>query len=53
MEFAELKVQLQELLGKGFIRPSNSPWGASVLFAKRKRKKKGMAHFVCALIIVN
>jgi hypothetical protein len=40
MEFAELKVQLQELLGKGFIRPSNSPWGASVLFAKEKEKKR-------------
>jgi len=25
---AELKIQLQELLDKGFIRPSNSPWGA-------------------------
>jgi len=36
MELAELKVQLQELLDKGFIRPSNSPWGAPVLFVKRK-----------------
>ena len=34
----ELKVQLQELLDKGFIRPSTSPWGALVLFAKRKDK---------------
>ena len=33
---AELKVQLQELIDKGFVRPSNSPWGASVLFAKKK-----------------
>jgi hypothetical protein len=26
-ELAELKLQLQELLDKGFIRPSGSPWG--------------------------
>ncbi|XP_055803150.1 uncharacterized protein LOC129872253 [Solanum dulcamara] len=32
----ELKTQLQELLEKGFIRPSVSPWGASVLFVKKK-----------------
>ncbi|KAL4021527.1 hypothetical protein IC575_020329 [Cucumis melo] len=35
-ELKELKVQLQELLDKGFIRPSVSPWGAPVLFAKKK-----------------
>ncbi|KAL0559513.1 hypothetical protein IC582_004126 [Cucumis melo] len=32
----ELKVQLQELLDKCFIRPSVSPWGAPVLFVKKK-----------------
>jgi hypothetical protein len=32
----ELKIQLQELLDKGFIRPSNSPWGAPILFVKKK-----------------
>ena len=32
----ELKEQLQELLDKGFIRPSSSPWGAPVLFVKKK-----------------
>ena len=32
----ELKVQLQELSDKGFVRPSVSPWGASVLFVKKK-----------------
>ena len=32
----ELKAQLQELLGKGFIRPSASTWGAPVLFVKKK-----------------
>ena len=36
MELKELKSQLQELLDKGFIRPSVSPWGAPVLFVKKK-----------------
>ncbi|WMV13510.1 hypothetical protein MTR67_006895 [Solanum verrucosum] len=35
-ELRELKAQLQELLEKGFIRPSVSPWGAPVLFVKKK-----------------
>ena len=35
-ELKELKLQLQELLEKGFIRPSVSPWGAPVLFVKKK-----------------
>ena len=38
VELQELKVQMQELLDKGFIRPSTSPSGASVLFAKKKDK---------------
>ena len=38
VELQELRVQLQELLNKGFIRPSTSPWGAPVLFAKKKDK---------------
>ncbi|KAA0065337.1 ty3-gypsy retrotransposon protein [Cucumis melo var. makuwa] len=36
IELKELKVQLQELLDKGFIRSSVSPWGAPVLFVKKK-----------------
>ena len=36
VELKELKLQLQELLEKGFIRPSVSPWGAPVLFVKKK-----------------
>ncbi|GJS45209.1 putative reverse transcriptase domain-containing protein, partial [Tanacetum coccineum] len=32
----ELSTQLQELADKGFIRPSSSPWGASVLFVEKK-----------------
>nr|GEY55868.1 putative reverse transcriptase domain-containing protein [Tanacetum cinerariifolium] len=35
-EMRELSVQLQELLEKGFIHPSLSPWGALVLFMKKK-----------------
>ncbi|GJS41268.1 putative reverse transcriptase domain-containing protein [Tanacetum coccineum] len=35
-EMKELSVQLQELLKKGFIRSSSSPWGAPVLFVKKK-----------------
>ena len=38
VELQELRVQLQELLDKGFIRPSTSPWGAPVLSAKKKSK---------------
>jgi hypothetical protein len=35
-ELAELKNQLQELLDKGYIRPSSSPWGCPTLFVKKK-----------------
>ncbi|TKW69965.1 MAG: hypothetical protein DI543_29540, partial [Bradyrhizobium icense] len=35
-EMKELMMQLQELLDKGFIRPGSSPWGAPVLFVKKK-----------------
>jgi hypothetical protein len=35
-ELIELKIQLQELLDKEYSRPSFSPWGAPVLFVKKK-----------------
>ena len=38
VELQELKVQPYELLDRGFIRPSTSPWGAPILFAKKKDK---------------
>ena len=38
VELQELKVQRHELLDKGFIRPSISPWGALLLFAKKNDK---------------
>jgi hypothetical protein len=35
-ELAELKIQLKELLDKGYTRPSSSPWGCTALFVKKK-----------------
>jgi hypothetical protein len=35
-ELAEMKVQLNELLDKGYIRPSSLPWGCLALFMKKK-----------------
>ena len=36
LELVELKLQLQELIDKGYIQPSVSPWGALILFVKKK-----------------
>jgi len=41
-ELVELKKQLQELLEKGLIRPSSSPWGCLALFVKKKDKSLRM-----------
>jgi hypothetical protein len=38
VELAELKKQLQELLDKGFIRPSTSPWGCPALFVEKNNE---------------
>jgi hypothetical protein len=38
VELKELKIQLEGLLDKGYIRPSTSPWGCSVLFVEKKDK---------------
>ena len=35
-ELRELKLQLQDMLDEGFVRPSVSSWGAPVLFVKKK-----------------
>lgn len=35
-DLKELKKQIEELLAKGFIRPSSSPWGAPVIFVDKK-----------------
>ena len=37
-ELKELKVQMQELLDRGFIRPSVYPWGASILFVRKNNR---------------
>ena len=37
-ELAKLKIQLQELLDKGYVRPSSSPWGCPAIFVKKKDK---------------
>jgi hypothetical protein len=37
---AELKIQLQELLDKGYIRPSYSPWGCPAIFVSKKDKSQ-------------
>jgi hypothetical protein len=39
-ELKELKKQLKEQFGKGFIRESSSPWGAPVLFVEKKDKSQ-------------
>jgi hypothetical protein len=39
VEMKELKIQLQGLLDKGYIRPSTSPWGCSALFIEKKDKE--------------
>nr|XP_027093626.1 uncharacterized protein LOC113714026 [Coffea arabica] len=45
-ELMELKLQLQDLLERGFIRESESPWGAPILFVK---KKDGSLRLVAAI----
>jgi hypothetical protein len=39
MEMKELKIQLQGMLDKGYIRPSTLPWGCSALFVEKKDKE--------------
>ena len=39
-ELAELKIQLQELLDKGLIQPSSSPWGCPALFVKKDKSMR-------------
>jgi hypothetical protein len=39
VELADLKIQLKDLLDKGFIHPSSSPWGCLALFVPKKDKE--------------
>jgi hypothetical protein len=48
-ELAELKKQLQELLDKGFFRPSTSPWGCPALFVKKKDESLRLCIDYCPL----
>jgi hypothetical protein len=38
-ELVELKIHLKDLLVKGYIRPSSSPWGCPALFVSKKYKE--------------
>ena len=48
-ELAELKIQLEALLAKGFIGPSSSPWGCPVLFVTKKDGTERMCIDYCPL----
>jgi hypothetical protein len=48
-QLAELKEQLQELLDKGYIRPSASPWGAPIIFVPKKDGTQRMCVDYCSL----
>jgi hypothetical protein len=48
-ELAELKEHIKELLEKGFIHPSSSPWGAPVIFVLKKDGTQRLCVDYCAL----
>ena len=49
-ELAEMKKQLEELMDKGFIRPSSSPWGCPTIFVKKKDGTLRMCVDYCPLM---
>src|SRR5213592_597299 len=52
-DLAEMKVQLQELLDKGFIRPSSSSWGCPAMFVDKKDQSKRLVVDYCNTPICN
>ena len=48
-DLEEIKKQIKELLEKGYIRRSSSPWGAPVLFVEKKDKSLRMVNNYQAL----
>jgi hypothetical protein len=48
-ELVELKEHIRELLKKGFICPSSSPWGATVIFVSKKNDTQRLCVNYCAL----
>jgi hypothetical protein len=51
-QLVELKEQIHELQGKGYIRPSSSPWGAPMIFISKKDGTQRMCVDYCALNVV-
>jgi hypothetical protein len=51
-ELVELKTQLNELLKKGLIHPSSSPWGCPAIFVKKKDQSLRMCVDYCPLNVV-
>ena len=49
-ELAELKTKLQDLLEKGFIQPSSSPWGCPAIFVKKKDQTRRCAWIIDPLM---
>ena len=49
LELVELKFKLKEMLDKGYIRPSVLPWGAPVLFVKKKDGTLRLCIIYCQL----
>jgi hypothetical protein len=51
-QLAELKDQIKELLAKGYICPSSSPWGAPLIFVPKEDGTQRMCMDYCALNMV-
>jgi hypothetical protein len=51
-QLQKLKAQIKELMGKGFIRASSSPWGPPVIFVGKKDGTQRMCVFVTGLVMI-